>query len=109
LQSETLPVAGCHSRTYVEHSRNDTGGTPVGMMMAFTRLRCWDNISDEDAVKAGGFLTGTPDDIIEQLKTIEKRYPGLDRVVCSMGLGTPLRGIGAAGPVRDGGDAGLPE
>ena len=34
----------------------------------------------EDAVKAGGFLTGTPDDIIEQLKALEKRYPGLSRV-----------------------------
>ena len=31
----------------------------------------------EDAVKAGGFLTGTPDDIIEQLKAVEARYPGL--------------------------------
>jgi alkanesulfonate monooxygenase SsuD/methylene tetrahydromethanopterin reductase-like flavin-dependent oxidoreductase (luciferase family) len=44
----------------------------------------------EDAVKAGGFLTGTPDDIIEQLKAVEKRYPGVDRVVCATPLGTPL-------------------
>ncbi|OFW97580.1 MAG: hypothetical protein A3D94_05895 [Alphaproteobacteria bacterium RIFCSPHIGHO2_12_FULL_66_14] len=44
----------------------------------------------EDAVKAGGFLAGTPTDIIEQLKAVEKRYPGLDRVGCSMALGTPL-------------------
>jgi alkanesulfonate monooxygenase SsuD/methylene tetrahydromethanopterin reductase-like flavin-dependent oxidoreductase (luciferase family) len=44
----------------------------------------------EDAVKAGGFLTGTPADIIEQLKAVEKRYPGIDRVVCSTPLGTPL-------------------
>ncbi|HEX3863862.1 MAG TPA: LLM class flavin-dependent oxidoreductase [Stellaceae bacterium] len=44
----------------------------------------------EDAVKAGGFLTGTPADVIEQLKAIEQRYPGLDRVVCSLPLGTPL-------------------
>jgi alkanesulfonate monooxygenase SsuD/methylene tetrahydromethanopterin reductase-like flavin-dependent oxidoreductase (luciferase family) len=44
----------------------------------------------EDAVKAGGFLTGTPDDIIEQLKAVEKRYPGIDRVICSTPLGTPL-------------------
>jgi alkanesulfonate monooxygenase SsuD/methylene tetrahydromethanopterin reductase-like flavin-dependent oxidoreductase (luciferase family) len=44
----------------------------------------------EDAVKAGGFLTGTPADIIEQLKAVEKRFPGLDRVVCSLPLGTPL-------------------
>src|SRR5262249_29627512 len=44
----------------------------------------------EDAVKAGGFLTGTPTDIIEQLKAVEKRYPGIDRVVCATPLGTPL-------------------
>jgi hypothetical protein len=41
-------------------------------------------------VKAGGFLTGTPADITEQLEALEKRYPGLDRLVCSMALGTPL-------------------
>ena len=40
----------------------------------------------EDAVKAGGFLAGWPEDIIEALKTVEKRYPGLDRVICA----TPL-------------------
>jgi alkanesulfonate monooxygenase SsuD/methylene tetrahydromethanopterin reductase-like flavin-dependent oxidoreductase (luciferase family) len=44
----------------------------------------------EDAVKAGGFLAGTPADIIEQLKTVEERYPGLDRISCAMALGTPL-------------------
>jgi alkanesulfonate monooxygenase SsuD/methylene tetrahydromethanopterin reductase-like flavin-dependent oxidoreductase (luciferase family) len=44
----------------------------------------------EDAVKAGGFLTGTPDDIVEQLKAVEARYPGLDRVTCSMSIGVPL-------------------
>ena len=44
----------------------------------------------EDAVKAGGFLTGTPDDIIAQLKAVEARYPGLDRVTCSMAIGVPL-------------------
>ena len=44
----------------------------------------------EDAVKAGGFLAGTPDDIIEQLKVVEKPYPGVDRVICATPLGTPL-------------------
>jgi alkanesulfonate monooxygenase SsuD/methylene tetrahydromethanopterin reductase-like flavin-dependent oxidoreductase (luciferase family) len=44
----------------------------------------------EDAVKAGGFLVGTPGDIIEQLKAVEKRYPGVDRVICATPLGTPL-------------------
>jgi len=45
----------------------------------------------EDAVAAGGFLAGTPADIIDQLKAVEKRYPGLERVSCSMSLGTPLK------------------
>jgi alkanesulfonate monooxygenase SsuD/methylene tetrahydromethanopterin reductase-like flavin-dependent oxidoreductase (luciferase family) len=44
----------------------------------------------EDAVKAGGFLAGTAADIIEQLKAVEARYPGLDRISCGMPLGTPL-------------------
>src|SRR4029079_3424816 len=44
----------------------------------------------EDAVKAGGFLAGTAADVIEQLKAVEKRYPGLNRVSCGMPLGTPL-------------------
>ena len=44
----------------------------------------------EDAVKAGGFLAGRPEDIIEPLKAVEKRYPGLDRVICATPLGTPL-------------------
>ena len=44
----------------------------------------------EDAVKAGGFLTGTAADIIAQLKALEARYPGLDRVTCSLSVGVPL-------------------
>ena len=44
----------------------------------------------EDAVKAGGFLAGRPEDIVEQLKPVEKRYPGLNRVICATPLGTPL-------------------
>ena len=43
----------------------------------------------EDAVKAGGFLAGSPADIIEQLKALEARYPGLARVTVSQALGTP--------------------
>jgi hypothetical protein len=30
-------------------------------------------------VKAGGSLAGRPEDIIEQLKAVKKRYPGLGR------------------------------
>jgi hypothetical protein len=44
----------------------------------------------EDAVKVGGFLAGRPEDIIEQLKAVEKRYPGLDRVICATLLGALL-------------------
>jgi alkanesulfonate monooxygenase SsuD/methylene tetrahydromethanopterin reductase-like flavin-dependent oxidoreductase (luciferase family) len=44
----------------------------------------------EDAVKAGGFLTGRPADIIEALKKLEQRYPGLDRVTVSLSVGVPL-------------------
>jgi alkanesulfonate monooxygenase SsuD/methylene tetrahydromethanopterin reductase-like flavin-dependent oxidoreductase (luciferase family) len=44
----------------------------------------------EDAVKAGGFLTGTPADIIESLKKLEERYPALDRVTVSLSVGVPL-------------------
>ena len=44
----------------------------------------------EDAVKAGGFLTGTPSDVIEALKKLEERYPGLDRVTVSLSVGVPL-------------------
>ena len=40
-------------------------------------------------MKAGGFLTGTPDDIIEQLKAVEARYPGLKRVNVAQPLGLP--------------------
>jgi hypothetical protein len=41
-------------------------------------------------MKAGSFLAGRPEDIIEALKAVERRYPGLDRVICATPLGTPL-------------------
>ena len=44
----------------------------------------------EDAVRAGGFLAGRPEDIIGQLKPLEKRYPGRDCVICATPLGTPF-------------------
>ena len=43
----------------------------------------------EDAVAAGGFLTGSADEIIEHLKKLEKAYPGLDRISISPSLGVP--------------------
>jgi hypothetical protein len=43
----------------------------------------------EDAVQSGSFLCGPPERIIEQLKVVEERYPGLDRVGVSHPVGTP--------------------
>lgn len=43
----------------------------------------------EDAVRAGGFLTGSADEIIAHLKKLEQAYPGLDRVSISPSLGVP--------------------
>jgi alkanesulfonate monooxygenase SsuD/methylene tetrahydromethanopterin reductase-like flavin-dependent oxidoreductase (luciferase family) len=43
----------------------------------------------EDAVKAGGFLTGSPDEIVEHLMKLEKAYPGLDRISISLSVGVP--------------------
>src|SRR6201992_1407796 len=42
------------------------------------------------AGRGGAFVVVTPADIIEQLKAVEKRCPGVDRVVCATPLGTPL-------------------
>ena len=44
----------------------------------------------EQAVAAGGFLAGTPDDIVESLKKFEEKYPGLNRVTVSQVIGMPL-------------------
>ena len=43
----------------------------------------------EGAVRAGGFLAGPPDSIIEQLKRVEAAYPGMERVSVSQPVGTP--------------------
>ena len=37
----------------------------------------------------GGVLCGSPEQIIEHLKALEKRYPGLDRVSVSLSVGVP--------------------
>jgi hypothetical protein len=44
----------------------------------------------EDAMEAGSFLAGRPEDFLEARKAVERRYPGLDRVICATPLGTPL-------------------
>ena len=43
----------------------------------------------EDAINAGGVLCGSALQIVEHLKHIEKRYPGLDRVSVSLSVGVP--------------------
>jgi alkanesulfonate monooxygenase SsuD/methylene tetrahydromethanopterin reductase-like flavin-dependent oxidoreductase (luciferase family) len=43
----------------------------------------------EDGIKAGGVLCGPPEQIIEQLKDLERRYPGLDRVLVQEWVGVP--------------------
>src|SRR5213082_3816489 len=43
----------------------------------------------EDAINAGGVLCGSPEQFIEHLKGLEKRYPGLDRVSVSLSVGVP--------------------
>jgi hypothetical protein len=40
-------------------------------------------------VKSGGFLTGSPEEIIEHLMKLEKAYPGLDRISISLSVGVP--------------------
>jgi hypothetical protein len=42
-----------------------------------------------DAIQAGGVLCGSPDEIIEHLKKLEERYPGLERVMVSLSVGVP--------------------
>ena len=43
----------------------------------------------QGAVESGAFLAGPPERVIEQLKAVEKQYPGLDRVGVSHPVGTP--------------------
>jgi len=43
----------------------------------------------EDAIRAGGVLCGSPEEIIEHLKKLEERYPGLERVMVSLSVGVP--------------------
>jgi alkanesulfonate monooxygenase SsuD/methylene tetrahydromethanopterin reductase-like flavin-dependent oxidoreductase (luciferase family) len=43
----------------------------------------------EDAVAAGGVLCGPPEQIIEELKQLERSYPGLERVLVQEWVGVP--------------------
>ena len=42
-----------------------------------------------DAVNSGGFLCGSPEQIIEHLKLLEEKYPGLERISVSLSVGVP--------------------
>ena len=43
----------------------------------------------EGAVDAGTYLCGPPELIVEQIKSLEVEYPGLERVVVSQPVGVP--------------------
>ena len=43
----------------------------------------------DDAIKSGGFLCGSPEQIIEHLKLLEEKYPGLERISVSLSVGVP--------------------
>ncbi|HET6195718.1 MAG TPA: LLM class flavin-dependent oxidoreductase [Acetobacteraceae bacterium] len=43
----------------------------------------------EDAVAAGGFLTGNAQEIIDHLKALEQKYPALERISVSLSVGVP--------------------
>jgi alkanesulfonate monooxygenase SsuD/methylene tetrahydromethanopterin reductase-like flavin-dependent oxidoreductase (luciferase family) len=43
----------------------------------------------EEAIANGGFLCGAPEQIVEHLKKLEERYPGLERISVSLSVGVP--------------------
>jgi alkanesulfonate monooxygenase SsuD/methylene tetrahydromethanopterin reductase-like flavin-dependent oxidoreductase (luciferase family) len=43
----------------------------------------------EDAIDAGGFLCGSPAQMIDHLKALEEKYPALDRISVSLSVGVP--------------------
>lgn len=47
----------------------------------------------EEAVQKGGFLCGPPERVVETLKALEARYPGLERVNVGHPVGTPQKEI----------------
>src|SRR5206468_1311604 len=61
----------------------------IGIMRDPTRAPTAKLPRIEDAINAGGVLCGSPEQIVEHLKAIEKRYPGLDRVSVSLSVGVP--------------------
>jgi alkanesulfonate monooxygenase SsuD/methylene tetrahydromethanopterin reductase-like flavin-dependent oxidoreductase (luciferase family) len=43
----------------------------------------------EEAVASGGFLCGSPAEIVDHLKALEAKYPGLDHISVSLSVGVP--------------------
>ena len=43
----------------------------------------------ESAVESGSWLVGTPEQIIEKIEDVERRWPGLDHVNMGLPVGTP--------------------
>ena len=43
----------------------------------------------QDAIDAGGFLCGSPAQMIDHLKALEAKYPALDRISVSLSVGVP--------------------
>jgi alkanesulfonate monooxygenase SsuD/methylene tetrahydromethanopterin reductase-like flavin-dependent oxidoreductase (luciferase family) len=43
----------------------------------------------DDAVAAGGFLTGNAQEVIDHLKALEAKYPALERISVSLSVGVP--------------------
>lgn len=43
----------------------------------------------EDAINAGGFLCGSPAQIVDHLKALEAKYPALERISVSLSVGVP--------------------
>ena len=56
------------------------------------RGRCLKFAAHRGRSEGRRLFAGRPEDIIEQLKAVEKRYPGLDRVICATPLGALLEG-----------------
>ena len=44
----------------------------------------------EEAVEAGAWFCGTSEDMVEHLKGIEEKYPGIERVNVAAVMGMPL-------------------
>ena len=113
--SEPLPGEGLsvgfhfHLAPTVEQAMEEAQGFFEENLKMFGPLRLTRRLSDEQirdigdprrapnaglptiqgAVESGAFLAGPPDRVIEQLKAVEKEYPGLDRVGVSHPVGTP--------------------